>query len=377
MISIYDFPLVQSRSTILGVLALSWLCYSEEVSVAFAAEASANCAAVDIGRDAAVVTSDPKRMQGTVASRTQEFPAKDVSLDADLKPTDSGRYRVPANATDSGCIGLRWYEARLLRCLELHWEDATAAPPPTSVQLQYWTDDPSLPLWHLWKGVSLWQGRWQTLPAKLECSQGVWRWQIADRDLPNGTYRVRWIFPASAQPIIIKNISAYSRSSWTVVDLHAELKSASDGNPVKVVVVNGNLQDPVQQTVASSATWTPSKPLDLKVCYSKPTSYKADRTVLRFELSGTPVSVAVEDVVAHHRVYVSSVGLFVTVKPVQATLTQYLRQIAAKNTVLEQVRKQPDQTFRAGDAQGASFHSRQGPDDGQLGMRQSQIHCCP
>lgn len=289
--------------------------------------------AVDIAPFARVVTSDPKRMTGTAAGRVQEFPAADIFLETELKPAAGGSFLLPAKADAPSCIGLRWYEMRCLRHLELHWANATATPAADAVQLQYWV------------GASPWQGQWKPLPAKLEQSPAVWSWQIANKDQAVGTYRLRWVFTASKQPVILKKISAYSRSSWTTADLRVELQQPTAGKQAQVVVTNGNLLGSTEQESARACTWDLSKPLDLKVRYSKPRSHKVDRTVLRFELPGQPISVAVEDVVARGCVYVSSAGLFVTLNPPQTTLAQYLQQIAGKKTVLEQVRLRPDQTF--------------------------------
>jgi hypothetical protein len=298
--------------------------------------------AVDIARFARVVTSDPKRMTGTAASRVQEVPAADVFLETELKPAAGGGYAVPTKTDGPSCIGLRWYEMRCLRRLELHWADATATPAADAVQLQQWV---GISPTQYWTGSSPWQGQWKPLPAKFEQSQGVWSWQIADKDQPAGTYRVRWVFPASKQPIVLKNISAYSRSSWTTADLRAELQKPTADKQAQVVVSNGELLGPAERKVALASTWNLSKPLDLKVRYSKPRPHKADRTVLRFELPGQPVSVAVEDVLANGCVYIPSAGLLVTLNPPQSTLAHYLQEIAGKKTVLEQVRSQPDQTF--------------------------------
>ena len=288
---------------------------------------------VDIAPFARVVSSDPKRMTGTAASRIQELPAGDVFLETELKPAADGSYAIPIKADGPSCVGLRWYEMRSLRRLKLHWANATAAPAADAVQLQYWV------------GVSPWQGQWKPLTAKLEQSPGVWSWQIVNKDQPVGTYRLRWVFPASKQPIVLKKISAYSRSSWTTADLRVELQQPTTGKQAQVVINNGNLLGPAEQEVALARTWDLSKPLGLKVRYSKPRPHKADRTVLRFELPGQPIGVAVEDVVARGCVWVPSAGLFVTLNPPQTTLAQYLQQIAGKKTVLEQVYSQPDQTF--------------------------------
>ncbi len=290
---------------------------------------------VDIAAFARVVTSEPKRMKGTTASRVEEMPAEDVFLETEVQPAADGSYAVAVTADGLSCIGLGWREMRFLRRLELHWGDTTPAASADAVQLQYWV------------GESPWQGQWKPLVAKRESSRHVWSWQVADKDQPAGTYRVRWVFAPSRQPIILKRISAFGRSLWTTAEVRAELQQPAADKTLQVVVTNGNLLGPAGQHGARACSWDVSRPLELRICYSKPQPErgKSDRTVLRFELSEQPLSVAVEDVVAHGSVYVPSAGLFVTLAPPQITLAQYLQQIAGRKTVLEEVRGRPDQTF--------------------------------
>jgi hypothetical protein len=336
-------------------------------------------AAVDIASFARVVTSDANRSTGTAAKRVEEFPVADISLETELKPAADGSHAVPAKGDGPSCIGLRWYEMRSLRRLELHWA-STTMPAADAVQLQYWV------------GVSPWQGAWKPLAAKPEQTPGVWSWQIAYRDQSVGTYRVRWVFAASRRPIALEKISAFSRSSWATADLRAEcclpspasasgaegkcgtslpspacgrgaggegglnalpaskaltlaLSRRERGPETQIVLYNGNFSATGGQSSVLARTWDVSRPLSLKVRYSKPRSHKGDRTVLRFELPGQPISVAVEDVVSRGCVYVPSAGLFVTLDPPPTTLGQYRREIAGKKTVLQQVRALPDQTF--------------------------------
>ncbi len=315
----------------LAVVAAAWLA---SAGCLRAVEASQDPAArqaqagaegqVDIAAFGQVVTSDPKRMTGTAASRIQEFPAADIALETELRPAADGSYAVPAVAGAPGCIGLRWQEMRFLRRLELQWGKGVTPPPHGAVKLQYWV------------GESPWQGQWKPLPAKFTSSGDVWSWQIADADQPAGTVRVRWVLPASKQPLVVRRVSAYSRSSWKTAKLLAEFKQPTAGGKVPIVIYNGALL---------SDQGDASNPRRLLVRYSEPKPQKVDRTTLRFHLPEQTVCVAVEDVVAHGCVYVPSAGLFVTTDPPPTTLAQYLQQIAGKQTVLEQVCHLPDQTF--------------------------------
>lgn len=316
-------------------------------------------AGVDIAAFARVVTSDPKRMTGTAATRVDEFPAEDISLETDLQPRSDRSYAVPLTADGIGCIGLRWHEIRFPRRLELHWSAEAAIPTAETVELQYWAGLPY---------ASPWQGQWKPLPAEVERSGRVWSWQIAPKDLPLGTVRVRWVISECKDPPIVNSLAAFSRSSWTTAELRVELKSPPvdlrvangpdsvakgpvDGEghrprkQAQVVVYNGDLLESAQENIVRHLAWDIDEPLVLKARYSEPRARKDDRTLLRFELPGATISVAVEDVVTHGCVYVPSVGLFVTGNPPRTTLSQYLEQIAGKKTVLEQVREHPDQTF--------------------------------
>ncbi len=214
--------------------------------------------AVDIAAFARVVTSDPKRTQGTAATRVQELPAEDVFLETELLPAADGSYTVPASAKGSGSIGLRWYEMRRLRRLELHWADATAAPRADAVHLQYWV------------GVSPWQGQWKPLAAKLERSPDVWSWNVAQKDQPTGTVRVRWLFPPSTRPIVLKAISAYSRSVWSTADLRAEWHAPAAAKPAAIVIYNGDLLTSAGQVALQTLKWDLARPAVLKVRYSQP-----------------------------------------------------------------------------------------------------------
>jgi hypothetical protein len=288
--------------------------------------------AVDIAPFARVVTSDPKRMTGTAANRVQELPAEDVFLETDLEPAADGTYTVPV-VDGQGCIGLRWHEMRALRSAELHWANPAATPPADTVQLQYWD------------GESPWQGQWKPLPAKLEQSADVWKWTIADKGQHARTVRVRWLFTNLKTPVVVKTLSAYSRTSWKTTNLNIELQRPIAGKQASVIVYNGTLSGAAGQPLVRACTWDLSKPLALNVCYSRPQPHKADRTVLQFELPEKTICVGVEDVLAQGCVYVPSAGLFVTGNPPKMTLNQYRQQMAGKKTVLEDVRQRPDRTL--------------------------------
>jgi len=285
---------------------------------------------VDIARFAQVTTSEPSRMFGTKASRIQEMPGEDVFLETELRPDAGGRFIPPAAADGRRAIGLRWHEMRLLGRLELHW----AAPPAVAdAELQYWS------------GESAWQGQWKPLPAPLEKSPGVWRWRIRDKDQTAGTVRVRWVFPAAKQPPAIERIAAYGRSKWLWHELRAALDKPTD-RPVRIEVYNGKLRKNTALDVAATGLdWDTQYGAVFKVLYSEPQQNKAERTLLRFMLPGKMITAAVEDVLAHDCVYMPEAGLFVSINPMRVTKDEYLKRIAGRKKVLDEVRGRPDQTF--------------------------------
>jgi hypothetical protein len=206
----------------------------------------------------------------------------------------------------------------------LQWGKGATPPSADAVKLQYWV------------GESPWQGEWKPLPGKFTSSGDVWTWEIADAGQPTATVRVRWVFPASKTPLVVRRVSAFGRSTWKTANLLVELEQPAVAEKASVAAYNG---------VLSAGQANASKPWRLDVRYSLPAAQKGDRTTLRFHLPEQTVCVAVEDVVAHGCVYVPSAGLFVTADPPQTTLAQYRQQIAGKKSVLQQVRQQPDQTF--------------------------------
>lgn len=290
--------------------------------------ARAPAAGVDVGPFGRVATWDPKQLKGTQAKRTEEFPAEDLYPAQDLAPGDDGAYRVPVRE-GVGCIGLQWDENRLLRRVVL--EFAGSAPAPGAVQLQAWT------------GESAWQGAWQPMETAPENIEGALVWALGYKELPRGTQKVRWLFPGIKEPVLVKALSAYTRSGWGTLDVRVQSVGGTAGPKAEIELYNGVILDPAG--APCRRTWDPASPLVLKVRYSLSKRYKADRTVLRFQSPDAAFGVAVEDLAAHDCVYVPHAGLFVTRDPAPVAPDEYLKSIAGRKTVLQQVREKPDQTF--------------------------------
>jgi hypothetical protein len=308
---------------------------------------------IDVAPFAVVASWDPKVMTGTKANRVQEMPAEDVAPYKELLPSADGTYSVP-DVNGQGCIGLQWLENRMLRRVALQFADGASVPSPDSVQLQYWN------------GASAWQGGWQPVAAVAKKVDNSLVWHFGFKQVAKGTPKVRWIFTAN-QPVVVKGMSAYTMSQPETIDIQIEATHYVSPDAVKdldvpvtqlswapkaeIGVYNGSLLDAANGP-SHHVTWTKSKPLVLKVRYTKPQRYKADRTVLRFELGGVAPNVpgaafgvAIEDLLTNDCVYVPHADVFVTRLPAPVTLDEYVKKIAGRKTVLEQVREKPDQDF--------------------------------
>jgi hypothetical protein len=307
--------------------------------------------AIDVAPFAVVVSWNPEVMTGTKASRVQEFPAEDIAPYQEIVPDPAGVYSVPTT-NGKGCIGLQWLENRLLRRVALRFGSEADVPAAGSVELQYWT------------GASAWQGQWQRsgIAAKKEGSSLVW--SLGFQQMPRGTQKVRWVIKDAGKPITVAGISAFTRSRCETIDVQIEathyvsdfskdldIPVALDWAPkAEITLYNGDFES--KQSLPHHYTWEKSKPLPLKVRYSVPQRYKADRTVLRFQMKGVEANapgaafgVAIEDLLNNDCVYVPHAGVFVTRSPAPVTLENYLKKIADQKSVLQQVREKPDQDF--------------------------------
>ncbi len=304
---------------------------------------------VDIAAFARVVTWDPNRTEGTRAGRTEEFPAEDVSLAKELLPGAEGTYTVPVTGDGVGCIGLQWYEQRFPRQLALQFAGGTGILPVDQTHVEYWV------------GESAWQGRWNLLSSTPEKAGDRCTWRVGYQEMPRGTEKIRWIFPPSTKPVVLRSLSVYSRSIWRTLDVRVESERPQPGKQGRIEIYNGSILSPANSSSAGQCSWDLSEPLSLKILYSTPRPSKADRTVLRFQVPGSAFGLAIEELLTNDCVYVPHAGVFVTRDPAPVTLDEYRRRIAAKKTVLGRVREMPDQTFAQALARVHNPAQNQGP----------------
>ncbi|MBN2577821.1 MAG: NPCBM/NEW2 domain-containing protein [Pirellulales bacterium] len=286
----------------------------------------------DIAPFARVLSWDPKIMEGTKALRSDEFPAADLAPYQEILPSAEKTYAVPT-ADGQGCIGLQWDENRLLCRVELEFPDAASVPPPESIRLEFWN------------GESEWQGAWQPSATVPERNNNRLVWRLDVRDLPLGAQKVRWVFSHGKRLLVLKSLSAFTRSRWKTVAVRIEQAQPGPSTKAEIEVYNGMLVNPRPGSPYHCA-WDGAKPISLTVLASARRPYKADRTVLRFQWPDTAFGVAVEDLLDHDCVYVPHANLFVTRIPSPVTPAEYLGKIAGKKSMLEEVRQRPDQDFR-------------------------------
>ncbi len=288
---------------------------------------------VDIGRFGRVVTWDPNRSDGARADRIQEFQAEDLFLDRELTPEAGMRYAVPMATNQLACIGIQWLNRRALREVRMPFANPAQIPSTNAVRVEGWI------------GESAWQGAFEPLPGTLERSGGELIFRVAARGNQGGpilTRKLRWVFPATSGSAVVLRPLAYTRSNWAVTNLIVQASGLDKSASAEVELVNGEIVGPQS---SGPLRWKLNAPLRMQVRYSRRSPLKSDPTLIQFRLPGAAFSVAVEDVLREGSVFLPDQGVLVTTDPSPVTLAKVKKRVAASKTILEQVRRMPDQTF--------------------------------
>jgi len=292
---------------------------------------------IDVARFARVMTWDPAQ-SGSHPGRVEELSVDQIFLGDVLAPDANGLYTAPTGADGTACIGLQWYENRYLAEVALHPAEEVAASTLEAARVQWWV------------GESEWQGDWIPLRGAVVREDDRYVFRIAREDASKaaiGVQKVRWLFPAVGEPVRVRAIEAYTRSRVGVAEIRLERMNAEAGTQGYVTIQNGEIVEPAAAADSLRRDWRLAEPLRMKVRYLKTKAgyAKSDRTVLCLELPDGAFGVAVEDVVEQGCVYVPDFGLFVTREADGPSLDGHRRAIAGHNTVLEDVRAMPDQSF--------------------------------
>ncbi len=286
---------------------------------------------LDVAPFARVVTSDPARMQGARAGRTQEYLAEDIYLEKDVASSDAG-YDVPV-IEGRAVIGLNWLERRAIRQVAIVFAEPPQAE-PGSVEIQGWS------------GGTAWQGKWVHMEGQVEPqSGGGWLMRINTRANPEfrqGTRKIRWIIPAQ-RPLRVKQLQAWTPTPVENGTFELQLDEPRAGKGV-VTLYNGTIRN-AGQGQALRSEWDLNAPLRLDLTFTRPLQWNTDRTVLRVELPEGAFGIGIDDILANEAVYVRDFGLFAAPHPVKISRDAYKNRISEQKTILQRVRAMPDQTL--------------------------------
>ena len=198
--------------------------------------------ATDMAPFARVATWDPDRKDGVRVNRLTEFPAEEVFFETEVASQPDGTYVVPVARNGEGCIGLEWLETRRLARVGIEFAGA-ARPSPGAVRVEAWVKKDPFVL----DGHSPWQGKWMPLQGEIQVSGSTYTLAIegaANREVAQGTYKVRWLFPATGAPVTVRRPAAFTTSRWLQTRLVLEAAPGVQG-PVSVEIYNGEFQRPV------------------------------------------------------------------------------------------------------------------------------------
>jgi len=307
--------------------------------------------AVDIAAFAKKMTWDPACRQINI-SRVEEFPPEYVFPGKEVITDSRGLFTVPVWKDGQACIGREWLERRDIKRIEIQFFQSERVPAAGDIKADFW----HAPSGH----ESMWQGKWLPLDVTIEkpaADKLVFdvHFEIKE-DEPKriawkefepapGFMKVRFIFPASDKPVKLKNLSAYSKSSWQTIEIAIEQEKPDEKGQAEIEIYNGRILSPSDNDSQIKCKWDMSKKLKMNLCYSQLQQHKSDRTILWFRLPETAFGVAIEDLVSNGCVYVPYISVFMTKASDPISMSEYRAKIAGRQTVLERVHEMPDQTM--------------------------------
>ncbi|HRT10051.1 MAG TPA: NPCBM/NEW2 domain-containing protein [Candidatus Paceibacterota bacterium] len=313
---------------------------------------------VDVAPFGQVVTSDPKRTDGSRADRLGEYRAEDVFLETELQPDAGGGYVLKPDSDGLACIGLRWLSRRALKELRLKMDNLEMVAAAQAARVEGWF------------GESAWQGNWVVLEGSKSVEDDELVLRLSPKAPKGGllqTSKVRWLIPTGHTPLRVRQLKAYTRSRWADVVLTGEAEGVPATAKGQWRVHNGTAvfpDGPFREGGIGWQEWDLTQPLKLRVRHATPSLLKGDATVLQFRLPAGSVGVGLEDLLTNGCVYVPSHGLFVAVQPAGGPalrLAEYKRRIAGRQSILPQVRQLPDQSLDQAMARTHHEAQRAGP----------------
>ena len=211
--------------------------------------------------------------------------------------------------------------------------------------------------------------KWHELPDEPSTEGDLFLWSLSSSNANRTVKAIEWVM-TSKKAVVVKNLYiAGGPGSWQTATLRLKAGDA-DRSLVTIESSHGVLLDGKggEQT---RCAWDTSVPLEIKILYPKPMKdgrallccsmagtgecrcsgspaskgLKLERTLLHFSHPAGGFSVAVEDVAAQGSVFIRHAGVLVSAADKAVVVKNRPAEIAARKTVLEEVREMPDQTF--------------------------------
>ena len=293
---------------------------------------------LDITTACTVVTNDPAIKHGTLAGRVKEFPAADLVMDKQLIPNEDGSYELKAYEDGRSVIGMLWMEERQIKSVEIEFADASGIPAADNIQLELWHDSSkNAQGLSKWK-YSLWQGDYLPVKPQVRVDGAKMSFFIERQD--GGNHKLRFIFPKAGKPVLIKAIRAYSYSQEGCTAVKLQLENRQDVKAVNIDIYNGQILNK-QQT----EQWDFSAPLELSLKYKSGGDCPSDKTVLRLQIDDKAFGVYVDDVLNNGAVYYEDAGVYLSKAGYELSIAEHKKQFPVKPSILDEVRRMPDQTF--------------------------------
>ncbi len=296
---------------------------------------------MDLAPFAQVMHWDWRRTSGAPNHRLQEFDTSELFPGTPLAPEQDGAYVVSV-VDGYACVGLEWLERRQFRSLTLQVADDQPLPAPESVRVEAWTKPTPQ------SGIegTRWQGRWEPYEGVVTRMGRRYVFTPASvRELggQQSRLKVRWIWPHAGATARVSALQAEARRTAADLTLHVFRTRPSHSGSVQIT--GYNLAFLHANGLRYAMTLPAQRDTTLRVRYTRPTSWRQDRSVLRFILPGGGFGVAIDDLLVNGAIESEDYGIAIALSPGWSRVQQARDARRGQQTVLERVRKMPEQTL--------------------------------
>ena len=255
--------------------------------------------------------------------------------------------------TSDGQLGLEWDEPRVVRKLEIIFEQNV--PDPSTVHLDTWVSSwPPKPAGGWTKSDTPWQGVWREIAAKksrrgntlyFEFKPLTENENINVRNVPGyapsfrKTLKIR--IRLDGNHAAYSDLRAYGESFWN--QRHVDVETGCEGKAAELVsttAYNGEILD-------STALPAPRQGLRLTVRYTEHPPLSADRTVLTIRCGNNAFGVSLDDVLFQKDIYVRPFGIFLGDAESGSTFRSYVEsgRMRPGQDIISRVSRQPEQSL--------------------------------